>query len=142
MRHPTQQKQCKEINATSTNDMAAPFRKRAFPLFKRCSQKEMALPKATTGCGNQTGSPSQWSSNHAVSNGRFRLKAIPNMMIISSISIFPSFIHYKSELINFAIAATSLSFSSGVCVAIRKNCSFSPVKLEASRMRIPCSPAR
>lgn len=40
MRCPTQQEQCKQINACrSTNDATAPFRKRAFPLFRRCSQE-------------------------------------------------------------------------------------------------------
>ena len=39
-------------------------------------------------------------------------------------------------------ASTRRSFSSGVCAAIRKKRSSSPSKFDASRMSMPCSPAR
>ncbi|SUV31342.1 Uncharacterised protein [Bacteroides pyogenes] len=39
-------------------------------------------------------------------------------------------------------ASTRRSFSLGVCAAIRKKRSSSPSKFDASRMSMPCSPAR
>ena len=121
--------------ATRSTVISAPFRKRESPRFNRCSQKEMALPKATTGWGSHAGSPSQWSSSQAVRSGRFKLKATPKSISTSSSIGYSSSSHCP-------IAFTSLSFSSRLWAAIRKKCSFSPSKLEASRIKIPCSPAR
>ena len=41
-----------------------------------------------------------------------------------------------------SIVSTNRSFSSGVCAAIRKNRSSNPSKLDASRIKIPCSSAK
>ena len=72
----------------------APFSFRWEPLFIRCSQKAMALPNQTIGCGSLVGSPNSRSSSQPINNdiglviGQYLIESLHVQMTTDMISQF------------------------------------------------------
>ena len=84
-----------KVTAMRVMATMAPFSLRWEPLFIRCSQKAMALPNHTIGCGSRAGSPKIRSSNQPKSKGNMAIRLIIAKYLVDTV-----YIHILSYMVS------------------------------------------